>query len=134
MKRRCSLQSEIKSAVYFETRVNKIFKFELQCLSQYDQHWRTKLVQPSISNSSWVILIFRIALRTAKLRSGRKSELLSIFDAKNLLIGSIIFATLKKNKYVSVGVVVLELESHPDHNKGLDHAPCAWSKTHPIDH
>ena len=32
------------------------------------------------------------------------------------------------------GVAVLELNSHPDHNKGPDHAPCAGPKTHLIDH
>ncbi len=30
------------------------------------------------------------------------------------------------------GVVVLELDSHPDHNKGLDYAYCVCTKTHPI--
>ncbi len=32
------------------------------------------------------------------------------------------------------GVAALELDSHSDHNKGSDHAPCACPKTHPIDH
>ncbi len=32
------------------------------------------------------------------------------------------------------GVTVLELDSHPDHNKGPDHKHCACPKTHPIDH
>ena len=32
------------------------------------------------------------------------------------------------------GVAVLELDSHPDHNKGPDHASCDCPKTHPIDH
>ncbi len=32
------------------------------------------------------------------------------------------------------GVAVLELDSHPDHNKGPDHAPCACPMIHPIDH
>ncbi len=31
-------------------------------------------------------------------------------------------------------VAVLELYSHPDHNKGPDNAPCAGPKTHAIDH
>ncbi len=31
------------------------------------------------------------------------------------------------------GVAVLELDSHPDHNKGPDHAPCDCPKTHPKD-
>ncbi len=31
-------------------------------------------------------------------------------------------------------VVVLELDSHPDQNKGPGHAPCACLKTHSIDH
>ena len=31
-------------------------------------------------------------------------------------------------------VVILELGSHPDHNKGPDDAPCACPKTYPIDH
>ncbi len=30
-------------------------------------------------------------------------------------------------------VAVLELVSHPDHNKGPRHAPCACPKTYPID-
>ena len=33
-----------------------------------------------------------------------------------------------------LGAAVLEFDSHPDHNKGADHAPCACPKTHPIDH
>ena len=32
------------------------------------------------------------------------------------------------------GVAVLELGSHPDHNKGPNHAHCACPMTHPIDH
>ncbi len=32
------------------------------------------------------------------------------------------------------GVAVLELDSHPDHNKGPDHKPNACPKNHPIDH
>ncbi len=31
------------------------------------------------------------------------------------------------------GVAVLELDSHADHIKGPDHAPCACPKNHPID-
>ncbi len=31
-------------------------------------------------------------------------------------------------------VVVLESDSHPDHNKGPVHAPCTCPKTHPMDH
>ena len=31
------------------------------------------------------------------------------------------------------GVVVLELDSHPDHKKGQDRAHCACPKTNPID-
>ncbi len=31
------------------------------------------------------------------------------------------------------GVWVLELESYTDHNKGSDHSPCSFPKTHPID-
>ncbi len=27
--------------------------------------------------------------------------------------------------YESMGVELLELDSHPDHNKGPDHVPCA---------
>ena len=32
------------------------------------------------------------------------------------------------------GVAVLELDSHPDHNKGPGQVPCVCPKTHPIDH
>ena len=32
------------------------------------------------------------------------------------------------------GFAVLELDSHPDHNKGPDQAPSAGLWTHPIDH
>ena len=32
------------------------------------------------------------------------------------------------------GVTVLDLDSHPDHNKGPDHSPRAGPKTHQIDH
>ena len=32
------------------------------------------------------------------------------------------------------GVAVPELDSHPDRNKGSDHAPCAGLETDPIDH
>ena len=32
------------------------------------------------------------------------------------------------------GVAVLELDCHPDLNKGPDYAPCACPYTHPIDH
>ncbi len=32
------------------------------------------------------------------------------------------------------GVAVLELDSHPDHNRRPDNVPCAFQKTHPIDH
>ncbi len=31
------------------------------------------------------------------------------------------------------GIAVFELDSHPEHCKGPDHAPCACPKTHPID-
>ncbi len=31
-------------------------------------------------------------------------------------------------------VAVIELDSHPDHKKGPDQAPCACLKTHPLDH
>ena len=31
------------------------------------------------------------------------------------------------------GFAVLELDSHPDHNKGPDQAPCACPETNPID-
>ncbi len=33
-----------------------------------------------------------------------------------------------------LGVVVLELDSHPDHDKGPDRAPSVCPKTHPIIH
>ncbi len=37
--------------------------------------------------------------------------------------------------YMNVwGVAVIELDNHPDHNKGPDLAPSACPKTHPIDH
>ncbi len=32
------------------------------------------------------------------------------------------------------GVAVIELKSHPDHNKVPDHAPCACPNTQPTDH
>ena len=35
-------------------------------------------------------------------------------------------------EYICV-VAVLELDSHPDHNKGPDQALCVCPKTHPID-
>ncbi len=32
------------------------------------------------------------------------------------------------------GVAVLEHDSHPDHNKGPDHTPCACPKNNPMGH
>ena len=49
-----------------------------------------------------------------------------IKQVKQLFVSLVLYVRYYMNVW---DVAVLELDSHPDHNKGPTRSPCAWRKT-----